>query len=148
MPPRKKPSCKPVTSWAHAGLLMREYTETLEQQQRIMSALAGFFEERAGSAGKKRKNNTGVSIGKPKKAKTAYLHFVSEEMPKLKISNAGLKQKDIMAILGDKWKKMDDELRRPYTDAAAASKASHDQELATWQQEQMFNAASEEAAIE
>ena len=136
MPPRKKASCKPVNSWTHAGNLMREYAETLEQQQRVMSALAGFFEERAGTGGKKRKNNTGVSQGKPKKAMTAYLHFVSDEMPKLKISNAGLKQKDIMAILGDKWKKMDDEHRRPYTEAAAASKATHSQELSLWEQQQ------------
>ena len=49
MPPRKKPSTKPVNSWNDAGNLMREYAETLEQQQRVMKALAGFFEDKAGS---------------------------------------------------------------------------------------------------
>ena len=49
MPPRKKPSTKPVNSWNDAGGLMKEYAETLEQQQRVMKALAGFFEDKAGT---------------------------------------------------------------------------------------------------
>jgi len=139
MPPRKKPSTKPVNSWNDAGNLMREYVETLEQQQRVMKALAGFFEEKAGSVrggGKKRKNNTGAAAGKPKKAKSAYLHYVCEEMPKIKASNANLKQKDIMSILGDKWKKMDETHRQPYTAAATESKNQYSLDLGHWEQAQ------------
>jgi hypothetical protein len=139
MPPRKKPSTKPVNSWNDAGNLMREYAETLEQQQRVMKALAGFFEDKAGSVrggGKKRKNNTGAAAGKPKKAKSAYLHYVCEEMPKIKASNANLKQKDIMSILGDKWKKMDETHRSPYTQAATESKNQYSLDLGQWEQAQ------------
>ena len=86
--------------------------------------------------GKKRKNNTGVAQGKPKKAKSAYLHYVCEEMPKIKASNSELKQKDIMSILGDKWKKMDDQQRLPYTNAAEESRTQYSLDLGVWEQAQ------------
>jgi len=90
-------------------------------------ALAGFFEGKAGSVRggyKKRKYNTGANAGKPKKARTAYLHYVCEEMPKIKASNTELTQSDIMRILGDKWKKMDEDARQPYKEAGRSRRSS------------------------
>ncbi len=112
--------------------------EALEQQQRVMGALASFFTDKAGSkhaANKKRKQQF-TKTDKPKKSRSSYLHYVCDEMPKIKAGNKELKQKEVMSILGDRWKKMDEVARMPYVARAANSKKEYDLAFGLWEAEQ------------
>ena len=65
-------------------------------------------------------------------------------MPKIKASNANLKQKEIMAIVGEMWKKLDDTQKEEFKTKAAASKKQYDVDLKAWQEKKPVSAPVEE----
>lgn len=82
------------------------------------------------------KASTGSAVKKPKRPHTAY-HFFYDERRKAAIAEAGAKQPPekvdnnaLSRTLGEQWKKLDEEGRRPYETAAATAKAEYDAAVA------------------
>jgi len=64
--------------------------------------------------GKKRKRKHAKEDGQPKKARTAYIIFVTENMARVKANGGeGMKQKEVMTELGEVWRSMDDAAKAP-----------------------------------
>lgn len=88
----------------------------LKQRISTLEAEVDSLNQNTSKTSKKHGINT-LNAGKPKKARTMYLHYMCKEMP-----NKILPQSEITRILGDKWKKMDENAQQPYMEAVAQSK--------------------------
>eukprot|EP01087_Luapelamoeba_hula_P021760 TRINITY_DN766_c0_g1_i4.p1 TRINITY_DN766_c0_g1~~TRINITY_DN766_c0_g1_i4.p1 ORF type:complete len:203 (-),score=91.98 TRINITY_DN766_c0_g1_i4:335-943(-) len=74
--------------------------------------------------GKKKKDPN-----KPVRAKTPYLVFVQENRAKYKLENPGLQFGDLSRLVGQKWKELGEEDKKPYIDSAQRDKHRFDEEM-------------------
>ena len=72
---------------------------------------------------------------KPKKAMSAYLHFVVEKMPILRAINANLKRAEVMKKLGEWWRSLNDVERDKYIQAAKKSHSEWLSAMEIWEQQ-------------
>ena len=61
---------------------------------------------------------------KKKKNPTAYIRFCNQVRPKLKQEQPDTPSKQILVILGSRWKALSDEEKQPFKDAYEAAKAT------------------------
>jgi len=147
-------SDKDATSWKDAAELMRQAAAGAASQAAAYSKLADFYEKAdmsmlggsgGAAGGKKRKVKRVKEEGQPKRAKSAYIHFVVENMSKIRAAlteaqGTDFKQRDIMTKLGEGWQSMSDDAKAPYAAKAAAAKEHYAVEI------EAFNAAKGEAS--
>jgi hypothetical protein len=90
----------------------------------------------AKSAGKKpradKKTKKAKDPNAPKKALSAYMFFATENRAAIKAENPNLTFGELAKAVGDKWKTMSDEDKKPYTDKATADKARYEREKAAY----------------
>ncbi|KAJ8654232.1 hypothetical protein O0I10_010054 [Lichtheimia ornata] len=75
--------------------------------------------------GKKRKDPNA-----PKRGRSAYMFFSQEQRSTIKEENPDASFGDIGRLLGQKWKGLTDEEKKPYNDKAAADKQRYEEEKA------------------
>ena len=73
--------------------------------------------------------NTQLNI-KPKKVMTPYIAFVKKERPKLVRECPNLTFAECMKYLGERWKEMDDEQKKPFNEISARDQKRYDYEMA------------------
>jgi hypothetical protein len=66
---------------------------------------------------------------KPKRALSAYMFFANEYRETVKEENPGLSFGEIGKKLGETWKAMSDESKKPYNDKAAQDKERYTREM-------------------
>lgn len=76
----------------------------------------------------------------PKRPKSAYLLFCEDKRPELKKQLPNFKPKEIMIRLGEAWKKLSEEEKKPYNLAYKHSKAKYEAD----KKEYLLSLASEE----
>lgn len=65
---------------------------------------------------------------KIKRPMNAYMHFCAESREEVKKENPDAKAKDILHLLGDKWKALSEEEKKKYNDLAAKDKERYEKE--------------------
>ena len=65
----------------------------------------------------------------PKRALTNYLHFCDEKRPEVAAKNPNKETKEHTKILGDMWKKLSDEEKKPYNDKAIAGRLEYEEQM-------------------
>ncbi|OJJ51558.1 hypothetical protein ASPZODRAFT_12376 [Penicilliopsis zonata CBS 506.65] len=69
----------------------------------------------------------------PKRGLSAYMFFANENREKVREENPGISFGQLGRALGEKWKSLDDEARRPYEEKAAADKKRYEDEKSSYQ---------------
>lgn len=64
----------------------------------------------------------------PKKAKNAYMFFANDKREEVKQANPDLKMKEVLSKLGEMWREMSAEEKKPYEDKAAEDKERYNKE--------------------
>ncbi|BDD56939.1 Non-histone chromosomal protein 6 [Monascus purpureus] len=64
----------------------------------------------------------------PKRGLSAYMFFANEQREKVREENPGISFGQVGKMLGEKWKALSDDERRPYVEKAAADKKRYDEE--------------------
>ncbi|CAO3598525.1 unnamed protein product [Absidia cylindrospora] len=68
----------------------------------------------------------------PKKNYSSYLHFCDEQRPLLTKEHPTFNQPELAKLLGEKWKALSDEDKKPYQKVATQDKERYDQEMANY----------------
>ena len=76
----------------------------------------------------KNKDDEGEEEEKIKRPMNAYMHFCAETREEVKKENPDAKAKDILHLLGEKWKALSDEEKTKYNDLAAKDKERYEKE--------------------
>lgn len=128
-----------------AAALIKEFSKTLVTQQHLISSLADLLENSTdlgheqtvptvAAAGKgKRKKKKAVDPDKPKRAKTAYNHFVEEYSKKVKEEHNVTTGKVVFGMCAAKWKEMNDAGKAPYNLMAEESKLAHGESIKAYE---------------
>jgi len=84
-------------------------------------------DEPVGKKGKdgKKKVKKVKDPNEPKKPKSAYIYYVEEHQPGVKSANPNAKPNEIFAILGAKWKALDDSKKKKYNDMNTKAKEEY-----------------------
>ncbi len=64
----------------------------------------------------------------PKKAKSAYIFYVNAKMAKARKDNPDLAMPQIISLIADNWKDLNEKEKKPYYDMAAKDKARYEAE--------------------
>ena len=83
-----------------------------EEGVRVVSAPSTLTTKGKGKKEKKPKKIKDPT--EPSKAKTAYIYFVEETQPSLKAANPEAKPNEIFALLGAKWKELDESKKQVF----------------------------------
>jgi len=68
--------------------------------------------------------------GKPKRGLTAYMLFSQSKRPEIKAKNPNATFGELGKLLGEAWKAIDEEDKKPFTEAAAKDKIRYQKDLA------------------
>ncbi|ORZ17663.1 high mobility group box domain-containing protein [Absidia repens] len=68
----------------------------------------------------------------PKKNYSSYLHFCDEQRPQLAKEHPTFNQPELAKLLGEMWKALSDEDKKPYQEVASQDKERYDQEMANY----------------
>ena len=68
----------------------------------------------------------------PKRATSSYFFFASDVREEVKAANPGASITDISKLIGERWKAMSEDDKKPYTDKAEADKARYAREMADY----------------
>jgi len=79
---------------------------------------------------KKRKKDPNA----PKRALSAYMYFANECREDVRAANPGIKFGDLGKRLGQMWKELSEDERKPYEEKAAADKQRYESERETYKQ--------------
>jgi structure-specific recognition protein 1 len=71
----------------------------------------------------------------PKRAPSAFLYFAQGRRTRIKKENPEMKNTEISRILGDMWKNLTHEERRPYHDMEKADREKYKVAVAEWKEE-------------
>ncbi|KAJ9193768.1 transcriptional regulator family: HMG [Paecilomyces variotii] len=74
----------------------------------------------------------------PKRGLSAYMFFANEQRESVREQNPGISFGQVGKVLGERWKALSDEDRRPYEEKAQADKKRYEDEKAS------YNAAEED----
>lgn len=85
-----------------------------------------------GKDGKAKKPKKVKDPNEPKKPKSAYIFYVEEHQPSVKAANPDSKPNEIFALLGSKWKALDDSKRKKYNDMNTKAKEQYATALARY----------------
>lgn len=77
---------------------------------------------------KANKNKEEEEEEKIKRPMNAYMYFCAESREEVKKENPDAKAKDILHLLGDKWKALSEEEKKKYNDLAAKDKERYEKE--------------------
>jgi len=66
---------------------------------------------------------------RPKRGLSAFMFFSKETRPKIVAENPDMKFGQIGKTIGEMWRAMDDEQKKPYQDMAEEDKARYDREM-------------------
>ncbi|KAI8058028.1 Non-histone chromosomal protein 6 [Syncephalis plumigaleata] len=80
-------------------------------------------------AGSTRRVKKAKDPNKPKRALSAYMFFANEHRETIKEENPGLSFGEIGKKLGETWKSMDDDSKKPFNDKAALDKERYAREM-------------------
>ena len=83
-----------------------------EEGVRVVSAPSTLTTK--GKGNKEKKPKKIKDPNEPSKAKTAYICFVEENQPSLKAANPEAKPNEIFALLGAKWKELDESKKQVF----------------------------------
>jgi len=78
---------------------------------------------------KKRSKREKKDPNAPKRPLNAYLIFVNKERPETIAQNPGWKITEVVQYLGNRWKNLDDEQKKPYSDLAYQDKIRFQKEM-------------------
>lgn len=81
-----------------------------------------------GKGGRKRKKAP-RDENKPKRAKTAYMHFVTENMELIRESNPEIAQKEVMSEIGRQWRALSAGDKAQYEAKAEVSKRQYEEDM-------------------
>ncbi|KAI1759562.1 high mobility group box domain-containing protein [Hypoxylon sp. FL1150] len=73
--------------------------------------------------GEKKKERTG-----PKRGLSAYMFFANEQRPNVRRENDGISFGQVGKILGERWKALDQDQKKPYEAMAAVDKKRYEDE--------------------
>ncbi|RJE18329.1 hypothetical protein PHISCL_09341 [Aspergillus sclerotialis] len=82
----------------------------------------------------------------PKRGLSAYMFFANEQREKVREDNPGISFGQVGKMLGEKWKNLSDEDRRPYEEKAAADKKRYEDEKASYNAQQQGADEDEESS--
>ncbi|RMJ20912.1 hypothetical protein PHISP_08216 [Aspergillus sp. HF37] len=82
----------------------------------------------------------------PKRGLSAYMFFANDQREKVREDNPGISFGQVGKMLGEKWKNLADEDRRPYEEKAATDKKRYEEEKATYNQQQQAAEEDEESS--
>ncbi|KAA8910354.1 hypothetical protein TRICI_004152 [Trichomonascus ciferrii] len=82
---------------------------------------------RSGAAPKKKKDPNA-----PKRSLSAYMFFANEQRDTVRSENPGISFGQVGRVLGERWKALTDEEKRPYEDKAKADKQRYEDEKAAY----------------
>ncbi|GES58528.1 non-histone chromosomal protein 6 [Aspergillus terreus] len=68
----------------------------------------------------------------PKRGLSAYMFFANENRDKVREENPGITFGQVGKMLGEKWKALSEDDRRPYEEKAAADKKRYEDEKASY----------------
>jgi hypothetical protein len=126
-----------TTQNENVGELMKEFATNLGALQKTMESLAKVF---AGSNiaaavadgpsdGKKTKRKRVVEEGAPKRALSAYQYYFKDNLNKVKLEFPTLGNKEVMQIVGERWRTMDAVAKKVYEEKGVAAKEVYATEL-------------------
>ncbi|KAI8882466.1 high mobility group box, partial [Backusella circina FSU 941] len=78
----------------------------------------------------KKKRRSKKDPNAPKRGLSAYMFFSQDQRATVKAENPDASFGQIGKILGEKWKSMDDNEKKPYTEKAEADKKRYEEEKA------------------
>ncbi|CEO97807.1 HMG box domain-containing protein [Plasmodiophora brassicae] len=81
-----------------------------------------------------KKRKTSLSAGHPKRPLSAFMYFSQEKRSDVKADNPETSFGDLGKILGQMWKDLSEDDKKPYVEKAAADKARYDEEVIAWRQ--------------
>mmetsp|Transcript_23413 Transcript_23413/g.24056 ORF Transcript_23413/g.24056 Transcript_23413/m.24056 type:complete len:198 (+) Transcript_23413:64-657(+) len=93
---------------------------------------------------KAKKKKADVDPNKPKRSASAYQLFISNILPKLKLANPTLAQKELMTLAARSWSQIDDETKKEFTEAAARDKVEYTKKLTIYNESHDHPNASSE----
>ncbi|KAL4640102.1 transcription factor A, mitochondrial-like [Arapaima gigas] len=67
--------------------------------------------------------------GPPKKPKTSYMHFAEQQWPIALREHPGVKVVDLSRKIGQKWREMTPEQKRPFVEASVAAREQYNAEM-------------------
>ncbi|RWQ96501.1 high mobility group box domain-containing protein [Paecilomyces variotii] len=70
----------------------------------------------------------------PKRGLSAYMFFANEQRESVREQNPGISFGQVGKVLGERWKALSDEDRRPYEEKAQADKKRYEDEKASYNQ--------------
>ncbi|KAL1968320.1 hypothetical protein VTN77DRAFT_1849 [Rasamsonia byssochlamydoides] len=68
----------------------------------------------------------------PKRGLSAYMFFANEQREAVREQNPGISFGQVGKLLGERWKSLTEEQRRPYEEKAAADKKRYEDEKASY----------------
>merc|ERR1719447_1117927 len=68
----------------------------------------------------------------PKRPITAYFFFAADRRPEIRAENPGCSITEVASLIGEQWRKLDDEDKHPYEEKAAKDKDRYLRELTAY----------------
>jgi len=65
----------------------------------------------------------------PKRPTSAYFYFAGDVRPGIREEQPDLKITQVMSLIGEKWREMEDEDKKPYEEQAAADRKRYEKEM-------------------
>ena len=106
----------------HEGLIEKVCKE-LDAEDRIEEFIKKYVSSEVSRMKPKKDPNM------PKKPKSGYMFFCDEQRPHVMKKHKDAKMGQVAKILGDMWKKMDEEMKKPYLDMNENAKEEYNEAM-------------------
>ncbi|KAI8912590.1 high mobility group box domain-containing protein [Gorgonomyces haynaldii] len=103
---------------------------------------------RKAAEGSKKKPRAKKDPNAPKKGLSAFMIFSQENRPKIKEENPEASFGELGKLLGQKWKELDEEDKKPYQEKAEADKARYEKQMSEYTKKGKASDDAEEEAVE
>ncbi|KAL1918267.1 uncharacterized protein VTP21DRAFT_2927 [Calcarisporiella thermophila] len=110
----------------NAVAALRTVADFLEETNNILPQIFNYLYEDAHAVAPKRKRD--IDPNAPKKPNTAYILFSNEVRPKIKAEFPDADQKQIVTIIGERWKQLPQEQRKVFEKKYMEGKERYDAE--------------------
>jgi len=80
----------------------------------------------------------------PKRPQSAYFLYLSERRTQLKTSDPDKKVTEVSKLIGQEWKKLSDEAKKPYAAKAIEEKTKYDNKLEEYQKSSQYREYQEQ----
>jgi len=74
----------------------------------------------------------------PKRPTSGYFYFAGEVRPQIREENPGIKVTQVMCMIAERWRELDEDEKKPYEEMAAQDRKRYEREMKAYNEEGTF----------